>query len=319
MTQPSYVVGVDLGGTKILSVCLDHQLRVVAKDIRPTLAQDGPDAVIARMLGSIQAVTTGVPVKSLGISAPGPADLKEGVVTSPPNLAGWSNVPLRRLLGTALGIPTVMENDANAAAVAEHRLGAGRGYSHLILVTVGTGLGGGLIIEDKVYHGASGGAGEIGHMQLESKGPQCGCGRFGCLEAFSSGTALARDAVLIVEQEPNGLVARLARNEGVSPDARILSLAAEEGDLAAAAAVARAGRYLGAGLTNLVNIFNPEAIVIGGSLRKLGERYLGPAAEVVHREALRQPYADVHIVEAELGDDAPAIGAALLAAESMTD
>jgi glucokinase len=226
-------------------------------------------------------------------------------------------VPLAKLIGEQMGVPTWIENDANAAALAEHRLGAGRGTRHMVLVTIGTGLGGGLILDGKLYHGASGGAGEIGHMQLEPAGRVCGCGRPGCLEALASGSALAAEAMAIVAAEPQGLVARLSRDEKVAPDARILELAAEMGDETAEATIRRAGRYLGAGLCNIVDVFNPELIVIGGGLRKLGPRYLDTAREVVKAEAFPQHYADVRIVEAELGDESPAIGAALMALERL--
>jgi glucokinase len=314
--QDEYVAGVDLGATKILSVVLDAQHRVVGEDTRLTqAASGGPEAVIERMVASVKTAAAGRKLRGAGISAAGPADLVRGIVTTPPNLPGWHDVPLARLVSEALGLPAVLENDANAAAVAEHRLGAGRGARHIVLITVGTGIGGGLILDGRLYRGASGGAGEIGHMQLEPEGRVCGCGRRGCLEALASGRALAADAAAIVAAEPDGLVARIAKDERVSPDARVLALAAQRGDASAADAIDRAGRYLGAGLANLIDVFNPELIVIGGSLRKLGERYLGPAREVAKRDAFAQHFADVRIVEAELGDEAPAIGAALLVDE----
>jgi glucokinase len=226
-------------------------------------------------------------------------------------------VPLAKLVGEQLGLPAWIENDANAAALAEHRLGAGRGADHMVLVTIGTGIGGGLILNGRLYHGASGAGGEIGHMQLEPLGRVCGCGRRGCLEALASGSALDAEAVEIAAAEPTGRVAQTAEREGIPPDARILHLAAETGDQAADAAIRRAGRYLGAGLTNLVNVFNPQLIVIGGGLRKLGPRYLDTAREVVKREAFAQSNADVRIVEAELGDESPAIGAALMALDKL--
>jgi len=317
VSAPSYVLGIDLGGTKILSLCLDDALNVLGRDLRPTEAEAGRDAVIERMAASARAAAAGRALVAVGVSTPGPCDPERGVVTTPPNLPGWRDVPLARLIGERLGVPAWIENDANAAALAEHRLGAGRGSRHMILVTVGTGIGGGLVLDGRLYHGASGGAGEIGHMQLEPQGRLCGCGRRGCLEALASGVALEAEAAEIVSKEPEGTLARLARREGAAPDARLLEQAADAGDAAASAAIERAGRYLGAGLTNLVDIFNPEVIVIGGSLRKLGERYLGPAREVVQREAFPQHRADVRIVEAALGDDAPAIGAALIALEKL--
>jgi glucokinase len=319
MTESPIVCGVDLGGTKILSVCLDAELRTLGKDLRPTLADGGPDAVIERMMQSVRAACAGHDVRAVGISTPGPSKPAEGIVTTPPNLPGWRDVPLARLVGDALGMPAWIENDANAAALAEHRLGAGRGTRHMLLVTIGTGLGGGLILDGKLYHGASGAGGEIGHMQLEPEGRVCGCGRQGCLEALASGSALEAVAASIVASDPAGLVAQIARRENTPPDARILQLAAEAGDAAADAAIRRAGRYLGAGLTNLVNVFNPEVIVIGGSIRKLGPRYLDTARAVVEHEAFAQSVADVRIVEAELGDESPAIGAGLIALENLVE
>ncbi|MPZ50307.1 MAG: ROK family protein [Dehalococcoidia bacterium] len=319
MAGTQLVAGIDLGGTKILSVCVSRDLTIAGRDLRPTDAGLGPDAVIARMADSARAAYGGNTIAAAGISAPGPADLTRGILTTPPNLPGWHNVPLARSIGGHLGVPTWLENDANAAALAEHRLGAGRGSDHMILVTIGTGLGGGLILDGHLYHGASGAGGEIGHMQLEPEGRLCGCGRRGCLEALASGSALDAAATDLAEAYPDGLIARLAQREGVTPDARILHLAAESGNAGADAAIHKAGRYLGAGLTNLVDVFNPQVIVIGGSLRKLGSRYLDTARAVVKAEAFPQSYADVRILEAELGDEAPAIGAALLALDNISE
>jgi len=317
MAEAQLVAGIDLGGTKILSVCFSRDLTIIGQDLRQTDAELGPDAVIGRMVDSARAANGANVIVAAGISAPGPADLGRGIITTPPNLPGWHDVPLAHAIGDQLGVPAWVENDANAAALAEHRLGAGRGFQHMILVTLGTGIGGGLILDGRIYHGASGAGGEIGHMQLEPEGRRCGCGRRGCLEAMASGSALDEAAVDLAEAHPGGLIARLAQREGVEPDARILHLAAEASNAGADAAIRKAGRYLGAGLTNLVDVFNPQVIVIGGSLRKLGARYLDTARAVVKAEAFPQSYADVQIVEAELGDEAPAIGAALHALDNI--
>jgi glucokinase len=319
VTTALTVIGIDLGGTKILSVALDREMRLLDQDQRPTEAESGLDSVIERMVASAAAVAGGKAIHGAGISTPGPVDLSRGIVTTPPNLPGWRDVPLAAHVGERLGAPAWLENDANAAALAEHRLGAGRGFSHLVLVTLGTGIGGGLILNGRLYHGASGAGGEIGHMQLVPGGPLCGCGRHGCLEALASGRALGARAQEIAGREPDGILARLAREPGADLDARLIEKAADRGDAAAEEAIVQAGRYLGAGLTNLVDVFNPEVIVIGGSLRKLGARYLDTAYEVVKREAFPQSYADVRFVEAKLGDEAPAIGAALLALEKLAD
>jgi glucokinase len=311
-----YVVGIDLGGTKILSVCLDAGLQIAGRDYRETDAQDGPDAVIERMAASARAAAGPNTLRGVGISTPGPVDLPHGIVTTAPNLPGWHNVPLASLISEKLGIPAWLENDANAAALAEHRLGAGKGSRHMILVAIGTGIGGGLILDGKLYHGASGGAGEVGHMLVDPQGRVCGCGRRGCLEAMASGGALDLAAQQVAIAEPEGRVALLARRDGGEPDARILDEAAEAGDATARAAIERAGRYLGAGLTNLVDVFNPEVIVIGGSVRK-SALYLETAIAVMRREAYEQHSNDVRVVEAELGDESAAIGAALLAMDNV--
>lgn len=311
-----FVVGLDLGGTKILSVCLDASLTVVGRDYRETQAEDGPDAVMARMVESAHAAGQGRDLRGIGVSAPGPLDLERGVVTEAPNLPGWINIPLQQRIHDLSALPAWIENDANAGAVAEHRVGAGRGSRHMVLVAVGTGVGGGLILDGRLYHGASGGAGEVGHMIVDPGGALCGCGRSGCLEAVASGRALDKAAQQIAADEPDGALARIARREGGEADARILDLAANQGDTASVEALERAGRFLGAGLTNLTNLLNPDVIAIGGSVRK-SEIYVQAAIEALNREAFAQHRADVRIVEAELGDDAPAIGAALIALEHL--
>jgi glucokinase len=186
----------------------------------------------------------------------------------------------------------------------------------MILLTIGTGIGGGLILDGRLYHGASGGAGEIGHMLVEPGGRLCGCGVRGHLEAVASGSALDAAAREIATSEPEGLVAVTAHRENSEPNARILDDAAEAGDSSARAAIERAGRYLGIGLTNLVNIFNPEVIVIGGSVRK-SSLYLETAVDVMHRDAFAQHAADVRVVEAALDGDEAAIGAALIALDRL--
>jgi len=311
-----YVVGIDLGGTKILSLCLDASHNIVGRDYRETQAADGPDRIIARMVQSAHAAAGGRKLRGIGVSAPGPLDTKRGIVTEAPNLPGWVNIPLQQLIRDQAGVPAWIENDANAGALAEHRLGAGRGTQHMVLVAVGTGVGGGLVLDGRLYHGASGGAGEVGHMIVDPGGTICGCGRSGCLEAVASGKALDAAAQRIAAAEPDGLLARIAKREGETPDARSLDLAANDGDASAIEALTRAGNFLGAGLTNLVNLLNPDVIAIGGSVRK-SRLFVQTAIESMQRDAFPQHRADVRVVDAELGDDAPAIGAALIALEKL--
>jgi len=314
---------IDLGGTKVRALVADLDGNVCGEEMHPTEADRGQDSVIDRMIETLrsaagQAQVRAEDLRAVGVASPGALDLVRGLVFEAAQLPGWDGVPLARIIGDRLGVPALLENDANAAALGENRFGAGRGTRQMIFLTISTGVGGGIIIDGKVYHGATGAAGELGHVVLNVDGPRCLCNARGCLEAYASGTGIAWRARELVERGEAPGLARVVE-EGSELGADEVAGTARAGDRDALRLFDEAGFYLGVALANFINIFNPEAIVIGGSLRKLGERYLGPAAEVVHREALRQPYADVHIVEAELGDDAPAIGAALLAAESMTD
>jgi glucokinase len=312
-TDDGLILGIDLGGTKIRSMSFDRDMKVIGEDYRETEAEGGPDAVIARMADSARTAAKGGRILCAGVSTPGPSMPSKGVVTAPPNLPGWRNVPLAKKISDLLQVPAWLENDANSAALAEHELGAGKGLQHMILVTLGTGVGGGLVLDGKLYQGASGGAGEVGHMTIVPDGPRCNCGRNGCLEAVASGIAFAREGAALVARSPQGTLARLAAEANEAPSAKLIDEAAQAGDAEAEAIIRSAGRYLGAGLTNLVNIFNPEMIVIGGSLRLMGEPYMGEAKRIVEREAFAQHFADVRIVDAELGDESPAIGAALIA------
>lgn len=313
------ILGIDLGGTKIRSISFDREMNLIGEDYRETEAEHGPEAVMARMADSARDAAKGHPILAAGISTPGPSMPSKGIVTAPPNLPGWKDVPLADRMSSLLGVPAWIENDANAAAIAEHQQGAGKGLQHMILVTLGTGVGGGLILDGKLFYGASGGAGEVGHMLIVPDGPRCGCGRLGCLEAVASGVALGREATELVQRSPDGILRKLLReaNGGdgwsMAADAKLLHEAADAGDQEADAVIRRAGRYLGAGLTNLVNIFNPEMIVLGGSLIRMGEPYIGEAKKVVELDAFDQHFRDVRIVDAELGDESPAIGAALVA------
>jgi glucokinase len=317
--SPRFFGGIDLGATKILSLVVDAAGSLLAEDIRPTLGGEGVDAVIARMADSLRDSLTKAGLRegqltAVGVSAPGPVDHLRGVVTYPPNLPGWRDVPLASRLQQVLGVPCFLENDANAAAVAEHRFGAGRGVRHMLFITVSSGVGGGIIIDGALYRGASGGAGEVGHIVLNEDGPLCGCGRRGCLEVYSSGLAIAREGSDLVARKPDSRLARIAA-EGPPLTAEAVHRAASDGDTAARRIIAVAGHRLGEGIASLINVLNPELIVLGGSLIKMGDIYLGPMREAAASEAFPQHWRDVRIVEVALGDQSPALGAASLAAD----
>jgi glucokinase len=251
-------------------------------------------------------------IGAVGVGAPGPSDPVAGVVFEPPNLAGWQDVPLAEMLAGRLGISTYVENDANAAALGERWAGAGHGLDDIIYITVSTGIGGGLILGGRLYHGVSGTAGEIGHMVIVPGGPPCPCGRRGCLEAVASGTAIAREARALVE---SGRATALSLVPRESLTAAEVARAAREGDAASREIFARAAAYVGTGVTNLVNLLNPAMVIIGGGVAKAGDLLLAPVRRIVLDEAFERPAAAVQIVPAALGDASGAIGAAAVAIE----
>jgi glucokinase len=277
---------IDLGGTKIYSAVLDAHNRVQSEDFRATGAEDGCEAVLDRLEASLRTSVekAGRNIADLmgaAIAAPGPVSAGDGHIINPPNLPGWGDVALGPLLAERLGVPMSVENDANAAALGEYIDGAGRGAACLIYVTLSTGIGGGIVIDGRLFRGPDGAAGEIGHMVIRPGGPLCGCGNQGCLEALASGTALAREGrnALAVGRAPG--LSRIVAKDGAEVTAELVAQAAAEGDSESAAIIERAAEMLGLGFGNLVNLLNPDVIVVGGGASRIGAPMLGPAERVM--------------------------------------
>ena len=311
-------IGIDLGGTKIATALVDAEGKIRARDLRKTQAAEGQPAVVERMVDAASRVIAqaGVAlpqIMAVGVGAPGPINTKAGLVTTPANLPGWRNVPLKQLVEEALGIPTFLENDANAAALGEHLFGAGRGAENMIYVTVSTGIGGGVILNGQIYNGAAGAAGEIGHMTVLPRGPHCGCGNRGCLEALASGTAIAREGRELVVRGMPIVITELAEGDPDRVSAKLVAQAAEQGDIEAQEIIADAMTYLGVGMASLVNLFNPELIVIGGGLANMGKGLFGPVRRIIDRRALHASAEVVKVVPAQLGHDVGILGAVAVA------
>ena len=305
------VVGVDIGGTKTLSAVVDAQGRVLARH-RIDTPQRGPAdfvQVLARELSTLLGLAglQKEDLLGLGVGAPGPLAPETGVVFEPPNLAGWRDVPLATMLFDATGVPTFVENDANAAALGEAWVGAGVGVRDQIYITVSTGIGGGLIFNGDLYHGVSGTAGEIGHMTVEPDGPVCTCGRRGHLEGLASGHAIARMAEEAVRA---GRQTRLAALPSGALDAAVVAQAALDGDAVAREIYERAGHYIGIAVASLVNVLNPAMVVFGGGVSKVGDLLFDTVRRVVRERAFERPAEAAKIVPAALGDDVGVIGAA---------
>jgi glucokinase len=309
------VLSVDLGGTKTIVAVVLPTGKIISRRYYLTLADEGTRAVLNRLSSAInqsiaQARLKNTELIGIGIAAAGILDTRKGIVTTSPNLPGWHNVQLRDVIAARSDLATYLINDASAAALGEHRFGAGRGFDNLLYLTVSTGIGGGIIINGELYSGADGCAGELGHMTIEADGPQCHCGNFGCLEAMASGWAIAKEAVTRINQGEKSSIIELVDSRLENITAETVAAAARGGDRLACDIVAKAANYLGIGLANLVNIFNPELIVIGGGLSKMGNILLRPARKVIKERAFRLPAQTVRIVRARLGSNAGIIGAA---------
>jgi len=308
------VVGVDLGGTHIRAVLADAGGNFLARHEVRTLAQEGLDAVLDRIVLTVQAVCAGTPnVAAIGIGAPGPIDSTDGVVSTPPNLPGWVDVPLGRIVEERVGVPTVLANDANLAALGEFTYGAGRNVRHLVYITVSTGVGGGAIIDGELVEGYRGAAGEVGHTIVELDGPVCSCGKRGHLEALVSGTAIGRQARAAVAAGRQSVIPALAEGNPNGVTARIATQAAFQGDELALELFERAGSTLGRSVVNVIHILNPEMVAIGGGVSTAGEFLLGPMREVVMEELMPVFKEDLQLVVASLGRDVGLYGAVALA------
>ncbi len=316
------VLGIDLGGSKILTALVDAQGKILACDIAPTPAREGLDAVIRSMLESVNRVLnqSGTPASGLtaiGLGAPGPLNSESGVLFTSPHLPGWKDVPLRNIIEQELGKKTFLLNDANAAALGELYLGAGRGVRNFIYITISTGIGGGIIIDGKIYTGTIGTAGEVGHMVINDKGPACSCGNRGCWETLASGTALAREARERIKAGNKTAILDYAGGKAENVTAEAVHQAAQAGDNLARKLIARTGYYVGVGLANLINIFNPELIVIGGGLSNIGGSLFEPAFAEARKRAFTPACRAVRFARPELGQDSGVLGAAIFARKEI--
>ncbi len=307
-------LAVDLGGTNLRCAVVDRAGTVLIEKHELTDSERGVDSVIQRMADLIQRVASGAGLDAgapVGVVAPGPLDPKTGIVRFSPNLVGWTNVPLRDRLAELTGRRVELGNDANAAALGEYYFGVGKQAQHLVYVALGTGIGGGIISNGMLIDGAHGLGGELGHTSVSMDGPRCTCGAAGCVEAYSSGWAIARDGQALV-RSGRGDAIREAAKDSTEIDARAVAAAAYAGDVSALQILERAGRALGVALANFANIFNPEVIVIGGGLARIGDLLLTPARNAFKAHTMPAIYKDVTIIDSTLGTQTGIYGAAAI-------
>lgn len=303
------IVGVDLGGTQMRAACMDTQLNILERIAEPTLAYEGPERVVARLLETIARVMPEdtARVVGIGVSAPGPINPRTGVIVSPPNLPGWHNVPLRKIIQERFGSPTFLGNDANVAALAETTHGAAKGYKHVIYLTISTGIGGGVIDEGRLMIGAEGLGAEAGHMIMVING------KITDLEKEAAGPAIARKAAARIQAGEKSRITELVNGSLDLVTAKTVGDAAAEGDPLAIDVLQKAGYLIGLGIVSLMHLFNPEVVVIGGGVSKTGELLFAPMREAIQQYTMDSSYYEnVSIIPAALGDNVALIGAAAL-------
>jgi glucokinase len=305
------ILGVDIGGTNTKIGILKDSGEVEVSDQIPTRAAEGPGALGTRIREWVDGRSTDYPgITSAGFGCAGLLDGAGGYLYVSPNLPGWRDLALADLFESTLSLPVVIENDVNCHAYGEYRMGAGRGTNNFICIALGTGVGGGVIIDGKLYRGSSGVAGEVGHTVVMAGGPPCSCGGQGCLEALIGAAAIVDRAVSALARDGDSAL------RGIDPlTVKDISHAAARGDAVALDVLAETGRFLGIEFSNLVHIFDPEMIAVAGGVAGAGEFIMGPARETFGEHATHPVQERVRIVLAELGNKASFIGAALLAME----
>jgi glucokinase len=305
------VAGIDIGGTKI-AIALENgaRERVAARRL-PTEVRLGPERILENICRAVEEMLaeTGTNLTSIGVGCPGPIDIARGLVLSPANLPDWSDFPIVGIIEKRFGVPVVLDNDANAAALGEYFYGAGRGFKDMFYVTISTGIGGSIICDGRIHHGVQAGAGEVGHTIVDPDGVQCRCGTHGCLETIASGTGIARR-----------MRETLAANNGGTKPGEVTSETVVElvrnGDAAAQAVWDETIKFLAIGIGNAITIIAPEAVIIGGGVSEAGELLLAPLRRAITKNVTMVPIDQVEILRASLGSDSGVCGALMLAQQT---
>lgn len=311
-------IGIDVGGTNVKIALVDDNGKIIYSNSVPTYAKMGYEYTVNNIKQAIKDLmketnTTPSDIEGIGFDFPGQVDCKTGVVKLAPNIPGWVNVPIAQMIEDEFHIPTRIDNDVRCAALGELKFGAGRGCENFICITVGTGIGSGIVINGKVVRGATNAAGELGHIKLQMNGgPICGCGDTGCLEAFASGPAIVAMAQEYIKGGKSTKFREMAAVEGGEITPYMVAKAAEEGDPVAKRIFEIVGEYIGIGLTSVINLLNPERVIIGGGVAESGELLLGPIRKTIKERAMVVAGNAVEVVPAQLGNSAGVIGASML-------
>ncbi len=311
----SVVVGIDLGGTNVKTAVVARNGKMRGKDSRPSRADDGLDAVVDTMVASVEQALENAgadpsDMLAVGVGAPGPMNWRTGIVFSPPNLPGWKDVPLADIMSERLNVPAYVDNDANVACWGEFWSGAGTEVDSMVCLTLGTGVGGGIVVDGRLVRGIDGTAAEIGHLNVMRDGRQCNCGAKGCLECYASVSGMERTALEGIEAGRPTILTEMCGGDLEKIDGKMISDALKQGDEFAAWVMTETGIWLGTGIGSLINLLNPEMIVLCGGMIAAGEALFKPVRETAQAQSFDVPGQRVQIVPAGLGADSGVIGAA---------
>lgn len=311
-----YRIGVDIGGTNIKIALVDFNGKIVYSNTTPTRAEMGYEAGINNIKQAIKELMAETKadeksIEAIGFGLPGQIDYKAGIVKNLPNIPGWVNIPLAQIIEDEFKIPTKLDNDVRCAALGELNFGAGKGCENLICITVGTGIGSGIVLNGKLVRGAANAAGEIGHIKMDmTGGPLCGCGDYGCFEAYASGPAIVTMAREYISGGKSAKYKEMAPDGIITP--YIVAQAALQGDAVSIQIFKQMGKIIGLGLTSVINLLNPEKIIIGGGVADAGDILLEPIRKTILDRAMPIQAEAVQIVPAQLANTAGVIGASLL-------
>ena len=311
-----YRIGVDIGGTNIKIALVDFDGKIVYSNTVPTRAEMGYEAGVANIKQAIKDLMTesganATTIEAVGFGLPGQIDYKDGIVKNLPNIPGWVNIPLAKIIEDEFSIPTRLDNDVRCAALGELNFGAGKGCENLVCITIGTGIGSGIVLNGKLVRGATNAAGEIGHIKLSlNDGPLCGCGDYGCFEAYASGPAIVSMAKEYISGGKSAKYKEMATDGIITP--YIVAQAALQGDAVSIQIFKQMGYIIGVGLASVINLLNPEKVIIGGGVADAGDILLEPIRKTIADRAMPIQAQTVKIVPAALANTAGVIGASLL-------
>ncbi len=311
-----YRIGVDVGGTNVKIALVDFDGKIIYSNTVPTRAEMGYEAGVNNIKQAIKELmqetsATAKTIEAIGFGLPGQIDYKEGLVKNLPNIPGWVNIPLAKIIEEEFSIPTRLDNDVRCAALGELNFGAGKGCENLICITVGTGIGSGIVLNGKLVRGASNAAGEIGHIKMQmTGGPLCGCGDYGCFEAYASGPAIVTMAKEYISGGKSAKYKEMAPDGIITP--YLVAQAALQGDAVSIQIFKQMGKIIGTGLASVVNLLNPQKIIIGGGVADAGDILLEPIRQTILDRAMPIQGQSVEVVPAQLANSAGVIGASLL-------